>query len=41
MTEEPEEPEFIVEEKKFEKEIKVEINKLEYYLQDMICIQMH
>ena len=41
MTEEPEEPEFTVEEEKFEKEIKVEINKLEYYLQDMICIQMH
>ena len=35
MTEEPEEPEFIVEEKKFEKEIKLEINKLEYYLQDV------
>ena len=34
MTEEPEEPEFTVEEEKFEKEIKVEINKLEYHLQD-------
>ena len=35
MTEEPDEPEFTVKEEKLEKEIKVEINKLEYYLQDV------